>query len=64
MFCIVFDLAMVVISSRLARVCLKTHSRHLQAPLCGRSGPLSVSVARYAFLIWARSSTNCDLQLT
>ena len=24
MFCIVFDLAMVVISSRLARVCLKT----------------------------------------
>ena len=39
------------ILTRLIRACLKTHSRHPQAPLCGRSGPLSLSVARYAFLI-------------
>ena len=36
---------------RLARVCLKIHSRDLYAPLCGIFAPHSVNVARYASLI-------------
>ena len=34
-----------------SRVCLKNHSRHLHAPLCGRFVPHSVNVAHYASLI-------------
>ena len=47
-----------------ARACLKIHSRHLHAPLCGIFGPNSVNVARYASLIGTKSPTKCDAQLT
>lgn len=40
-----------------ARACLKIHSRHLHAPLCGIFGPNSVNVARYASLIGTKSPT-------
>ncbi len=46
------------------RACLKIHSRHLHAPVCGRSGPHSVNVAHYASLIRAKSPANCDAHLT
>ncbi len=39
------------------RVCLKDHSRHPHAPLCGIFGPYSVAVARYAAFIRDRSLT-------
>ncbi len=45
-------------------VCLKIHSRHLHAPLCGRFVPHSVNVAHYASLIRDKSPANCDAQLT
>ncbi len=45
------------------RACLKIHSRHLHAPLCGIFGPNSLNVAHYAAFIWAKSPTNCDAQL-
>ena len=47
-----------------ARACLKIHSRHLHAPLCGIFGPNSVNVARYASLIGTKSPPKCDAQLT
>ena len=50
--------------SSLPRACLKNHSRHLHAPLCGIFSPHSVAVARYAALIRRKSPTNCDMQLT
>ncbi len=46
------------------RACLKIHSHHLHAPLRGRFGPNSLNVARYAALIWAKSTTKWDAQLT
>ncbi|MEE1416031.1 MAG: DUF6783 domain-containing protein [Lachnospiraceae bacterium] len=46
------------------RACLKNHFRNLQAPLCGRFYPHSVAVARYAALIWIKSPTKWDSQLT
>ena len=47
-----------------ARACLKIHSRHLHAPLCGIFGPNSVNVARCASLIGTKSPTKCAAQLT
>ena len=46
-----------------SRACLKIHSRHLHAPLCGIFGPNSLNVAHYAAFIWAKSPTKCDAQL-
>ena len=46
------------------RACLKIHSRHLHAPLCGIFGSHSVNVAHYASLIRVKSPTNCDAHLT
>ena len=46
------------------RTCLKIHSCHLHAPLCGRFTPHSVNVAHYASLIRGKSPTNCDAHLT
>ena len=48
----------------ISRACLKIHSCHLHAPLCGIFGPNSVSVAHYASFIRAKSPTKCDAQLT
>ena len=45
------------------RVCLKIHSRHLYAPLCGIFGPNSGYIAHYAPFIWPKSPTNCDAHL-
>ena len=45
------------------RACLKIHSRHLHAPLCGRFGPHSVNVAHYASLIRVKSPTNWNAHL-
>ncbi|MEY8393979.1 DUF6783 domain-containing protein [Lachnospiraceae bacterium 45-P1] len=45
------------------RVCLKIHSRHQHAPLCGISGPNSLNVAHYAAFIWAKSPTKWSAQL-
>ncbi len=47
----------------MARVCLKIHSRHLHAPLCGIFGPNSLNVAHYAAFIWAKSPTKWNAQL-
>ena len=47
-----------------SRACLKNHSRHLYAPLCGRFAPNSVNIARYASFIRHKSPTNCDAHLT
>ena len=49
---------------RCTRVCLKIHSCHLHAPLCGKFIPHSVNVAHYASLIRDKSPANCDAQLT
>ena len=46
-----------------ARACLKIHSRHPYAPLCGRFAPYSVAVARYSALMRNKSPTNCDAHL-
>ncbi|WP_416389849.1 DUF6783 domain-containing protein [Robinsoniella peoriensis] len=46
-----------------ARVCLKIHSRHLHAPLCGIFAPDSGYVARYVPFIRDKSPANCDAQL-
>ena len=43
--------------------CLKIHSRHLYAPLCGILGPNSGYIAHYAPFIWPKSPTNCDAHL-
>ena len=45
------------------RACLKIHSRHLYAPLCGIFGPNSGYIAHYAPFIWPQSPTNCDAHL-
>ncbi|MEY8393293.1 DUF6783 domain-containing protein [Lachnospiraceae bacterium 45-P1] len=45
------------------RACLKIHSRHLHAPLCGIFGPNSLNVAHYAAFIWAKSPTKWNAQL-
>ncbi|MHA9742244.1 DUF6783 domain-containing protein [Robinsoniella peoriensis] len=45
------------------RACLKIHSRHLHAPLCGIFAPNSGYVARYAPFIRDKSPTKCDAQL-
>ena len=37
------------------RACLKIHSRHPYAPLCGRFAPYSVAVARYSALMRNKS---------
>ena len=47
-----------------SRACLKIHSRHLYASLCGKLGSHSVNVAHYASLIRAKFPTNCDAHLT
>ncbi|WP_394917568.1 DUF6783 domain-containing protein, partial [uncultured Robinsoniella sp.] len=44
-------------------MCLKIHSRHLHAPLCGIFSPNSGYVARYAPFIRDKSPTKCDAQL-
>ncbi|MEY8394883.1 DUF6783 domain-containing protein [Lachnospiraceae bacterium 45-P1] len=45
------------------RACLKIHSRHLHAPLCGIFDPNSLNVAHYAAFIWAKSPTKWNAQL-
>ncbi|MEY8395398.1 DUF6783 domain-containing protein [Lachnospiraceae bacterium 45-P1] len=45
------------------RACLKIHSRHLHAPLCGIFGPNSLNVAHYVAFIWAKSPTKWNAQL-
>ncbi|MFD1404048.1 DUF6783 domain-containing protein [Robinsoniella peoriensis] len=47
----------------MARACLKIHSRHLHAPLCGIFAPNSGCVARYAPFIRNKSPTKRDAQL-
>ncbi|MEY8393274.1 DUF6783 domain-containing protein [Lachnospiraceae bacterium 45-P1] len=44
-------------------MCLKIHSRHLHAPLCGIFGSNSLNVAHYAAFIWAKSPTKRSAQL-
>ncbi|MEY8394511.1 DUF6783 domain-containing protein [Lachnospiraceae bacterium 45-P1] len=44
-------------------MCLKIHSRHLHAPLCGIFGPNSLNVAHYAAFIWAKPPTKWNAQL-
>ncbi|MEY8395479.1 DUF6783 domain-containing protein [Lachnospiraceae bacterium 45-P1] len=44
-------------------MCLKIHSRHLYAPLCGIFGPNSLNVAHYAAFIWAKPPTKWNAQL-
>ncbi len=51
-------------TNSITRACLKIHSRHPYAPLCGRSAPYSVAVARYSALMRNKSPTNCDARLT
>ena len=46
-----------------ARACLKHHSRHLHAPLCGIFVPNSLNAAHCAAFIWPKSPTNCDAHL-
>ncbi len=46
-----------------SRACLKIHSRHQHAPLCGIFGPNSLNVAHYAAFIWAKSPTKWNAQL-
>ena len=46
------------------RACLKIHSCHLHAPLCGRFAPNWGCVARYAPFIRDKSTTNCDAHLS
>ncbi len=46
-----------------SRACLKIHSHHLRPPLRGIFAPNSVNVARYASLIWYKSSTNWKTHL-
>ena len=46
------------------RACLKIHSHHLHAPLCGKFGSHSVKVAHYASHIRPQFPTNYDAHLT
>ncbi|WP_394912796.1 DUF6783 domain-containing protein [uncultured Robinsoniella sp.] len=45
------------------RACLKIHSCHLHAPVCGIFAPNSGYIARYAPFIRDKSPTNWDAQL-
>ena len=45
------------------RACLKIHSSHLHAPLCGIFGSNSGYIARYAPFILPKAPTNCDIHL-
>ena len=45
----------LIISHIYTRACLKIHSRHPYAPLCGRFAPYSVAVARYSALMRNKS---------
>ncbi|NBI70189.1 hypothetical protein D3Z50_03730 [Clostridiaceae bacterium] len=46
-----------------ARACLKNHSRHLHAPLCGIFGPNSLNAAHCAAFIWPKSPTKRNAHL-
>ena len=46
-----------------ARACLKHHSRHLHAPLCGIFGPNSLNAAHCAAFIWPKSPTKRNAHL-
>ncbi|MEY8394538.1 DUF6783 domain-containing protein [Lachnospiraceae bacterium 45-P1] len=50
-------LAVRLLAGWRTRVCLKIHSRHLHAPLCGIFGPNSLNIAHYAAFIWAKYTT-------
>lgn len=50
-------------SSQGPRACLKIHSRHLHAPLCGIFAPNSLAVAHYAAFIWGKSPTKWNAHL-
>ena len=45
------------------RACLKHHSRHLHAPLCGIFGPNSLNAAHCAAFIWPKSPTKRNAHL-
>ena len=45
------------------RACLKNHSRHLHAPLCGIFGPNSLNAAHCAAFIWPKSPTKRNAHL-
>ncbi len=47
-----------------ARACLKIHSRHLHAPLCGIFGPNSLNVAHYAAFILGQISHEVERTAT
>ena len=51
------------ILTRLLRACLKTHSRHLQAPICGRYVPYKGGVAGYGNRIWGRYTAKWGIQI-
>ena len=46
-----------------ARACLKNHSRHLHAPLCGIFVPNSLNAAHCAAFIWPKSPTKRNAHL-
>ncbi|NBI70985.1 hypothetical protein D3Z50_07915 [Clostridiaceae bacterium] len=46
-----------------ARACLKNHSRHLHAPLCGIFGPNSLNAAHCAAFIWPKSPIKWNAHL-
>ncbi|NBI70785.1 hypothetical protein D3Z50_06885 [Clostridiaceae bacterium] len=46
-----------------SRACLKHHSRHLHAPLCGIFGPNSLNAAHCAAFIWPKSPTKWNAHL-
>ncbi len=45
------------------RACLKNHSRHLHAPLCGIFVPNSLNAAHCAAFIWPKSPTKRNAHL-
>ena len=49
---------------RVPRACLKIHSHHLYALLCGKFCPHPVNAALYIFFIRTQFPTNCDTYLT
>ena len=51
------------ILTRLIRACLKTHSRHPQAPICGRYVPYKGGVAGYGNRIWGRYTAKWGIQI-
>ncbi|NBI70745.1 hypothetical protein D3Z50_06675 [Clostridiaceae bacterium] len=44
-------------------MCLKNHSRHLHAPLCGIFVPNSLNAAHCAAFIWPKSPTKWNAHL-